>query len=138
MSCSHASVETTMSPILISARSEPATPVLITASTANKSARICTQMPALTLPIPHWTMTTSFPFSTPSWNFIPALSTTFFSVIFDFNSATSSSIAPIIPILFILNFPPNFMLYFQTILPAYSPCILCQRKRLHYFVPQSR
>ena len=65
MSCSNALVETTMSQMLISVLSEPATPVLTKALTPNTLTSICAQMAALTLPTPHFTTTTSLPARVP-------------------------------------------------------------------------
>ena len=101
-----ASVEMTMSPISICASSEPAIPVLINVSAPNWLTRICAQIPALTLPIPLLTITTSFPPSVPLQNTIPAISTVSSICISFFSSATSSSIAPIIPIIYL--YPPVF------------------------------
>ena len=93
-----ASIETTTSPILISSSREPAMPVLITCVTSNRSQRICTQSPAFTFPIPQRTTTASVPPILPSKKRIPAFTTSFAPVIECTSLATSTSIAPIIPI----------------------------------------
>ena len=65
ISCCTASVDTTISPMLISARREPAIPVFTIALIWNRSARIWLHIPAFTLPIPERTTTASFPPSLP-------------------------------------------------------------------------
>ena len=61
-----ASLEIRISPMSRAAFREPATPVLMIAVTSKRSARICTQRAALTLPTPLRTMTTGVPFNVPS------------------------------------------------------------------------
>ena len=80
--------------------------VIVRSGIGKVNAGICAQIPALTLPIPLLTITTSFPPSVPLQNTIPAISTVSSICISFFSSATSSSIAPIIPIIYL--YPPVF------------------------------
>ena len=94
-----ASVDMTISPISIFASREPATPVLMIRSTSNLSIRIWAQAAALTLPTLHLTTTTGLPSRFPSWNSMFAIMLTWSSVIASIREETSSSIAPMIPVL---------------------------------------
>ena len=96
-------MDITISPISILASSEPAIPVLISVSTWKRSTRICAQIPALTFPIPLLTITTSLPHSVPLQNVIAACSTVSSISMASFKAATSSSIAPMIPIIILIS-----------------------------------
>ena len=100
MSCCWAQRESTMSPISNVLLSEPATPVFITVSTEKMSIRICVQTAIFTFPMPLTTTTVFSPHRFPSTKVIPALVISFVSVICSFKMATSSSIAPINPMVF--------------------------------------
>ena len=110
-----------MSPMLISAFREPAIPVLITPSTPNSSARICVQTAAFTLPIPLLTTTTSLPFKIPSQKFIRAFFTSRLISISAFSRATSTSIAPIIPIFFMVKILTFYFSYSFFCVSSYRP-----------------
>ena len=97
-------VDTTISPISISALREPAIPVLITVSTPYTLASIWVHIPAFTFPMPERTSTSLVPFTAPLKKDIPAMVCTSSTCMCDFKFVISSSIAPIIPIIYLLLF----------------------------------
>ncbi len=79
-------------------------PVFTTWVTPYKSAITCTQSAALTLPTPHGTITTGIPRKSPDQNVIPARWDAEGASNCSRNRETSTSMAPMIPNLFM--FPP--------------------------------
>ena len=100
MSCCTQADATTTSPICRSFVSVPLTPELTSIVAPNFTIIVCAHTAANTLPTPHCASTTSCPMSVPRTKSMPLTrSVTGFSIL-ALRSATSTSIAPMMPIMF--------------------------------------